>query len=385
VSAPFPIAASIAQRPGYGGHAWAFLQYALGLRQLGYEPVVIDRLSAEMIPGGTNGAGGGMRDEAIAWFVEAMDYVGLRDSCSLLLDGGETVGLSREELRRRIAAAPALLNVMGFLEDEELLAAAQSLVFVDVDPGFTQIWSELGQADLLRGHHRFVSVGANIGREDCMIPTCGRRWIAIRPPVALDRWPAAARSSMTFRSVGSWRGPYDPIEYEGRRLGLRAHELRRFAELPSRVGAEFELALEIDPADRDDSELLRRCGWRLADPRSAAGSLAAYRDYVASAGAEIAVAKNVYVETRSGWFSDRSACFLASGRPVLAQDTGLRGLLPASGEGLLLFETLEEAAEGAERIVAEWPRHSAAARELAEDVFDARKVMGGLLEELSAA
>jgi hypothetical protein len=384
VSTPFPIAASIAQRPGYGGHAWAFLHYALGLRELGYEPLLIDRLSAEMLPAAANGEGAGHRDAAIAWFLEAMECVGLADSCALLLEEGETVGLSRAEALRRIAAAPAILNVMGFLDDEELLGAAASRVFVDVDPGFAQVWSELGLADLLAGHDAFVSVGANIGREGCGIPTCGRDWIPIRPPVSLDRWPAVPRASMTFRSVGSWRGPYDPVEYGGKRLGLRAHELRRFAELPARTDVELELALDIDPSDRDDEELLRRHGWRLTDPRAAAGSLAAYREFVAAAGAEISIAKNAYVETGSGWFSDRSACFLASARPVLAQDTGLGDALPA-GEGLLLFDTLEEAAEGAERIVAEWPRHSAAARELAEQAFDARKVIGGLLDELGAA
>jgi hypothetical protein len=380
---PLPIAASIAQRPGYGGHAWAFIQYALGLRQLGYEPILIDHLSTEML-GGENGAAASAREGAIAWLAEAMDFVGLGDSYALLLDGVETVGLSRRELRQRIAAAPVLLNVMGFLDDEDLLAAAERRVFVDVDPGFTQIWCELGQADLLDGHESFVSVGANIGLDGCGIPTCGRHWIAIRPPVSLDHWPAAARSSMAFRSVGSWRGPYDPIEYQGRRLGLRVHELRRFAQLPSRVEADFELALEIDPADEDDGKLLRRGGWHLADPRRAAGTLAAYRDFVTSAGAEIAIAKNIYVDTNSGWFSDRSACFLASGRPVLAQDTGVGSSLP-TGEGLLLFETLEEATEGTECILADWPRHSAAARELAEEIFDAGKVMGGLLEDLSAA
>jgi hypothetical protein len=381
---PFPIAASIAQRPGFGGHAWAFLHYALGLRMLGYEPIFIDRLSDEMATDGAGGPSPEARRRAIEWFRDAMEFAGLAGSSSLLLDGGETIGLPREELEAAIARAPALINVMGFLTDAELLGAAETVVFLDVDPGFTQLWQELYDVDLLAGHDRFASVGANLGSPRCRIPTLGREWIPIRPPVALDLWPATASSARSFRSVGSWRGPYAPIEHEGRTLGLRVHEFRRFAELPRRVAAEFEVALEIDAADGADAELMRANGWRLLEPREVAGSLELYRGFVGGSGAEIAIAKSIYVETGSGWFSDRSACFLASGRPVLAQDTGFASSLP-TGEGLLRFETVEEAADGAERILGEWPRHSRAARELAAEVFDARKVMGGLLGRLGVA
>lgn len=381
---PFPIAASIAQRPGYGGHAWAFLQYAFGLRQLGYEPIFIDRLTAEMAADGEGRPSETARRIAIEWFKEVMEFAGLSNSSSLLLDGGETFGLSREELSRAIAEAPGLINAMGFLDDPDLLGAAEMLVFLDVDPGFPQLWRELNQADLLSGHHRFISVGANLGLPRCQIPTGGFDWIAVRPPVALDRWPRAADSSRAFRSIGSWRGPYDPIEHDGRTLGLRVHEFRKFAELPHHVEAEFELALDIDAADRPDIELMQASEWRLVDPFVAAGSLDAYRSFVQSSGAEIAVAKNIYVETNSGWFSDRSACFLASGRPVLAQDTGFSGSLPM-GDGLLGFGTIEEATDGAERILGDWPRHSTAARALAEEFFDARKVLSELLAELGAS
>jgi hypothetical protein len=187
-----------------------------------------------------------------------------------------------------------------------------------------------------------------------------------------------------FRGVGSWRGPYGPIEHGGRTLGLRVHEFRKFAALPRRVDAEFELALDIDPADHRDMETMRANEWRLADPAAAAGSPSAYRDFVQSSGAEIAIAKNIYVETNSGWFSDRSACFLASGRPVLAQDTGFAASLP-TGEGLLAFGTLEEAVAGAEEILGDWPRHSRAARAVAEEELDAKKVLGGMLSQVGVA
>lgn len=380
---PLPVAASVAQRPGYGGHAWAFLQYALGFRRLGYEPVFIDRLTAEMATDETGQPSDAAMKGAVKWFRGVMDFAGLESSYSLLLDDGDTVGLDRQELHERISAAPCLVNVMGFLTDPDLLEAARQLVFLDVDPGFPQLWHELGQADLLAGHDRFVSVGTNLGRDECEIPTAGLEWIPLRPPVDLDQWPAVPTASRAFTAIGSWRGPYDPIEFDGRMLGLRAHELRKFVEVPRLTEADFRFALDVDPSDHRDVELMRANGWRLLDPREVTASPAAYREFIRTSGAEIAIAKNIYVATHSGWFSDRSACFLASGRPVLCQDTGFDGSL-SGGEGLVSFTTVEEAVDAVGRILADWERHSKAARQIAEDLFDSRKVLGGLLAELGA-
>jgi hypothetical protein len=372
VKTPLPVAAAIAQRPGYAGHAWAFLQFALGFRDLGFEPILIDRLSGET-PG---------REAGVEWFREMTEAAGLGDRCALLLEDGATVGLSRDRLRKLIAEAPFLLNIMGFLDDPELREAAQMLVFLDVDPGFTQIWQDRGEADLLGGHDCFVTVGTNIGSPDCPIPDCGRSWIAIRPPVVLSRWPASPPGSESFRSVATWRGPYDPIWDGDKKLGLRVHEFRKFIDLPRRVDAPFELALDIDAADEGDARLLREHGWSLPEPKAVAGTMPAYADFVRGSGAEISIAKNIYVETRSGWFSDRSACFLASGRPVLAQDTGWSDELRS--DGLLPFSTVEEAVEGARKIEEDRVMRGQAARSLAEEAFDSRVVLNGLLAELDA-
>jgi hypothetical protein len=382
VKAPLPVAASIAQRPGYGGHAWAFLQFVLGFRELGYEPVLIDRLSAEMATDAEGRPSADALEQGKEWFRQVTDAAGLGESSALLLDGGETLGIERGRLRELVAAAPFLLDVMGFLDDPELCEAARMLVFLDVDPGFTQIWQETGEADLFGRHDRHVSVGANIGSPGCSIPTCGRDWISIRPPVVLSRWPVSAPGGDAFRSVATWRGPYDPIWRGDERLGLRVHEFRKFADLPSRVDGAFELALDIDAADADDAAALRESGWTLVDPLAAAGTLEDYQQFIRASGAEISIAKNIYVETESGWFSDRSACFLASGRPVLAQDTGWSGDLESPG--LVPFSTLEEAAAGARQIQEDGRERGEAARALAEDRFDSRKVLDGLCAALDA-
>jgi hypothetical protein len=197
----------------------------------------------------------------------------------------------------------------------------------------------------------------------------------------LDEWPAQSSPGDGFTSVGSWRGPFAPIEYEGETYGLRVHEFRRFAGLPRLVTPPLEVALDIDDADGSDLERLREGGWKLRDPREIAADPWRYRSYLQDSSAELMVAKNIYVRSRSGWFSDRSICYLASGRPVLAQETGWSAHHPA-GEGLLAFSSVEEAAEGVERIDRDYRRHASAARALAEEQFESSRVIGDLVRKL---
>ncbi len=364
------VAGALARRPHQAGHTWQFLQYLLGFRELGWDVLFLDHVEPE--------AGSPELD----YFRDVMEAFDLVDSCALLSKGGTVFGVSRDEALARVRSSALLLNVMGYLDDEELLAAAPLRVFVDTDPGFGQMWRALGLADVFAGHDRYVTIAENIGLPGCEIPDCGLEWVTTRQPVSRAHWyPNGANGSGSFTTIGAWRGPYDAIEYEGRRYGLRVHEFRRFLDLPGATGAQFELALELDPADERDAEALRTRGWRLVDPRAVAGDPFAYRRFVCHSKAELMVARGIYVHTRSGWFSERSSCYLASGRPVLAQDTGLAGHLPL-GEGLLTFSTLEEAAAGVEAIEGDYPRHSRAAAELAAEYFDARVVLGRLLSKL---
>jgi hypothetical protein len=369
------VGGALAQRAGYGGHAWALLNYLLGFQALGHEVLFLDRLAPEMAP--TAAA----RSRCVSWLAELMEAAGLEDSYSLFLGGAETVGVPREVAIERVKDSTLLLNVMGFVNDEEVLAASPRNVFLDIDPGFGQMWNDLGLHDAFAGHDAFVTVGEKIGEPDCLIPTCGIEWVTSPHPIVLEEWPVATGGTR-FTSVGSWRGPYDPVEYQGRRFGLRAHELRKLIHLPSLVEAELELALEIDAADAADLEALKKNGWALADPAEVAGDPAAYRRYIQASRAELMVAKEMYVEARSGWFSERSIAYLASGKPVLAQDTGFSERYP-SGEGLVAFADLDGAREGIERICADWERHSRAAREIAAEYFEAKMVLGRLLEQVA--
>ena len=374
------VAGALARRPRAGGHAWVFLQYLLGLRRLGYDVLFVDWLDAETCSGPVE------HSSEAAYLSRVMDEHGLAGSWSLLdrATGDAAAGLPRAEVVEYARTSALLLNVMGYLDDEEVLAAAPLRVFLDIDPGFPQMWHELGLADVFAGHDRFVTIGERVGLDGCEVPTCGLDWITTRPPVVLERWPVRPASDGAFTTVASWRGAFAPVEYAGKRYGLRAHELRKFARLPERSRQRFELALDIDEADAADRELLERCGWELVDPLEVAADPAAYQDYIAGSKAELMVAKGMYVETRSGWFSDRSACYLASGKPVVAQDTGLEGLYPL-GAGLLAFSTLDEAAAAVEAVAADYERHALAAREIAEECFDSDNVLGSLLARLGVA
>jgi hypothetical protein len=377
------VAGSLAQRPGYAGHSWVFLQYLLGFKRLGFDVLFLDWLDETMCRDRAGNACSIAESWNLAYLQDIMREHGLEDAWSLNFDQGrQTLGRPRSEVLQAAAHADVLLNVMGFLSDWEILGLARKRVFLDIDPGFGQMWQDLGLATVFGGHDAYVTIGENIGQPDCTIPTCGLRWITSPQPVVLERWPSNSPArKAAFTSVVSWRGPFGPVEYGGKTYGLRVHEFRKFVHLPEMTGQSFDLALDIDASEEKDIALLRQSGWNLLDPRAAVSRAEDYRAFIGRSRAELMIAKNMYVESRGGWFSDRSICYLASGRPVLAQETGWSRNYPA-GEGLLAFTTLEEAAAGVEEISANYARHSQAARELAEAHFDSDKVLARLLEQI---
>jgi hypothetical protein len=312
-----------------------------------------------------------------------MRLFGLGASFSLDIGPGEPpVGLPRREVERITRSADFLLNIMGYVNDPHVLGCAKRLAFLDIDPGFPQMWDALGYCDMFAGHDVFLTVGRNVGREGCAVPSRGLPWVAVSPPVVVDLWPDSGEQRRAYTSVASWRGPYDPVVFEGKRYGLRAHEFRKFADLPRATGLPFEVALAIDAEDGTDAARLEGGGWRMVNPGYVADGPLRYWRYVRSSHAEFLVAKGMYVQSRSGWVSDRTACYLAAGRPALVQDTGLDGDL-AAGWGLVTFRTLEEAVDGAWRIESDWKKHSRAARDLAREHFEADRVVDDVVAAVS--
>lgn len=374
-------AVSIANQPHRAGHAEAMLQWALGLRALGWTVVVLDRLDKAMAVDSRGALCAPTDSENLRYFQRVMADAGLADCCALLVDDQPLWGAGHDQLTDSTSDS-VFFDIMGCLRDHPLAERASTRVFIDIDPGYTQLWRSLGYADVLAGHEHFVTVGQCIGEPNCTIPDCGVAWIPTLPPISLERWPAASPRPGPITSVGSWRGPWGVLEREGLRLGQRVHSFRPLLDLPRRVPGQYELALDIAPEDARDREHLVEAGWRLTDPRAVASERTGYARFIHASFAELCVAKEIFVRLRSGWFSDRSACYLASARPVIALDTGFSHHMPV-GNGLLAFSNLDEACAAVETVQADPLRHARWARELAEDLLDARRVVAFVLSQVT--
>ena len=365
------VAGALANKPGYGGEAWVRLAWVHGLAALGADVMFVEELSA-----------GADRERGVAFFDAVGARWGLSTRAALISPDGQAIaGASPEEAADFANGADLLVNISGNLTWASVFDAVRRRVYIDLDPGFTQSWHAMGVAvPGLERHDLHFTVGESIGTTDCAVPTTGIRWLPLRQPVVLDHWPAVPPpKDPRFTTVASWRGGYGTVEFGGRRYGLKAHEFRRFIELPQALPIPAEIALDIHPADEADRERLIANNWRLVDPALVAGSPESFREYVAGSAGELSVAQGVYVDTRCGWFSDRSARYLATGRPVIVQDTGFGRHLPV-GEGLFAFRTADEAVAAAHEVAHDLAAHGRAARRIASEYFDARVVLGGFLE-----
>jgi hypothetical protein len=370
-----------------GGAVWTRLNWVLGLKKLGFRVFFVEQIKREAC---VNAAGANTAFEEslnLAYFTEITGQFGLSGSAALIYENGEQIhGSTWADLLEVAGGADLLVNISGHLTLEQLKARPRRKVFIDLDPGYTQFWHAAGNAgSRLEGHDSYYTVGENLGTPACSIPSGAIPWRPVRQPVVLEHWPVSGGgASDRFTTIASWRGPYGPVQQGATTLGAKVHEFRKFLAMPQRVPATFEIALDIHAADDKDLHSLRRHGWKVVDPKVAAPDPVAFRQYVQASGAEFSVAQGIYVQTGSGWFSDRTVRYLASGKPVLVQDTGFSRNYPV-GDGLIAFRTLEEAVAGAERIARDYDRHCRVARELAEAYFDSDKVLGRLIAEIGAA
>jgi hypothetical protein len=358
------------------------LQYVLGLRELGHEVILVDPIR----PATTGPVDAPLEDScAGAYFERVTRAFGIERTSALLVEGTEhTLGLSYRELLATAESADLLINMSGTLSDEALRARVPLRLYLDIDPGFSQLWQHAQGVDMrFAGHTHHATIGMAIGAPGCTVPTCGIRWIATPQPVVLSHWPPAERVvHNAFTTVANWRA-YGSIEHDSVFYGQKAHSLRRFIDLPTRARARFALALAIHTDEAPDLAALAANRWQLLDPAQVAGTPDRYRAFVRGSKAELGIAKSGYVAARCGWFSDRSICYLASGRPVVAQDTGF-GAFVRTGEGLLAFESGDDAAAAIEAIERDYHRHARAARELAVEFFESGEVLGRLLRQIGA-
>ena len=304
--------------------------------------------------------------------------------CARYLPRQPTAGLSLKKIRQLYREADAILNICGAQEFNDDLLASDRIIYVESDPGVEQIKVDNGRRstiDYLGRHCALITFGENDGTKRFPVPTHGFRWQPTRQPVVIDLWRTnrSPRSAAVFTSVANWStSRIKDITWRGRRyLWSKSREFLRFIGAPKRAGETFELATNIK--DTKTRAKFLRNGWRLQSPLQLSVDYWLYRDYIRRSKGEFTVAKDQYVRLNTGWFSDRSACYLAAGRPVIIQETGFTRYYGGEA-GLLSFRSVAEIAEAVKMINADYPKHSRAARKIAREVFDAKKVLSSLLE-----
>jgi hypothetical protein len=380
------LSATIANKPHNGGQSLIALQYVAGLKRLGFDVLLFEHLLPEACWNHHYNQCDFIDSVQYDYFVKIMKAFFLARHSSLLYSSGQQYwGASLDDIVRFAREADALILIGGgFPPFPDILSAVKKTIYIDQDPVYTQLWSAVYDADIgLAKANVLFTVGLNIGSAICPIPTCGRNWHTIMPVIDLKFWPVVGPTvpAEKITTVASWRG-FAPLEYQGKWYEQKAVEFKRFIRLPSKIKRPVEVALAIDEAE--DLDALFRQGWQVVDPRIYAGDPWRYRDYITHSRAELGIVANAYVNARSGWISDRSAAYLASGRPVLAQDTGLANHLP-SGTGLIPFSTEDELIAAIDDLDARYDEHCLAARRLADEYFCAEKVLRKLLLESGLA
>lgn len=373
-----------------GGVVWDYGQYALALERLGFEVIYLEDTGTpsydprRQVYGadpsyGLNFLGRALQDLSAnlgkRWCVRSMN--------------GQMYGPCANELEQLVEGADLFVNVSGGTLLREPYLNSKRKVLIDTDPGWNhfvnypaadaRIESGDEQKGVLswRKHDFFFTHAENLGSPDCLLPTLDIVWMPLRPPVLVDCWEEKPPGH-TWTTVLTWNNFGRSIEHKGQSYGTKEREFTRIETLPARMDIPLELAIG---GSKPPLEQMRQLGWKIRSSEAISLDHRSYRDYIEQSRGEFSVAKNVYVDTRSGWFSCRSVCYLAAGRPVVLQDTGFGHLLPI-GEGLLTFSNLEEAIQAISTVEGNYQRHQKAARAVAEECFDAEVVLRSMLQRI---
>lgn len=365
------------------GHIDHALAYAVGFKRLGHEVYVMDHVGSGRCIDSNNQKIPFEHWDGRIHFEKVMKAYGLWPRyCLIYKQGKSTHGLPYAEAIKAAKNCDLLITRSGQIHKvPEIFENARRRAFFDGNPGTTQLFfnQQGGEHQSLDRYDFLFTLGFNIGTKACPIPTNRHEWHPMTRPVVLPLWPCSGDSNRTrFTTISSWKGR-TTFQWEGKQSGEKADNWLQFLDLPERTRQEFEIALRMDSGSQsDDRKLFQEKGWVLSDP-SKLEDLDDYKRYIQQSRGEFSVAHNRYVEFSTGWFSDRSALYLASGKPVLVQSTGIESSLP-TGKGLLTYRTLEEAVEGVEEINGNYLQHCRAAREIAEDYFDSDKVLSEVLD-----
>ena len=373
----------------FGGVTWDYIQYVLGFRALGHDVWYLED-SANWAYDPVKQEPSADCSHNVSYLERIMHEFDLGDLWIYRNEpDGKYHGVTDErQAEQIIASADVLVNVSGACWLRPITAGVKTKLFLDGDPMFTHTKLDETKPEYLErvlAHEKHFSFGLNIGQPGCKVPTAGLKWHPTVQPIALDWWettlmPPTARHTAdgAWTTVMNWAS-YKPEEFAGETYGQKDIEFLRFSELPQKTSEKFVLAMGQGPGKNRPTEYLESLGWKIIEPDLHLPDYASYHDFLSHSKAEWSIAKNGYVKSNSGWFSCRSACYLAAGKPVVVQDTGWSDHLP-TGDGVLSFRTMEEAVDGIEAVARNYQHHCEAARVYARTYFEAAKVCAELLE-----
>ena len=369
------------------GVTYQFLHYLVGLRRLGYDPYYVEDSGRWVYDPSINDITGDARRniEAVAPILERYGFAGRWAFRGNYRDG-QCYGLSESEILALYRDADLFLNVTGAQEIRDEHLACPRRVYVESDPFAAQVRVASGDSQTLatlHAHDTHFSFGENLGAADCEVPLSGFRWLPTRQPVLLDLWENPHNlDADAYRTITTWHNKGKNLSYRGDTYyWTKDREFEKFLSLPERCPVPFELAVGVPD---DVRQRLLTHGWRQVDSVDISSDVARYRNYIQRSRAEFTVARDQYARPRTGWFSDRSACYLAAGRPVVTQETGFSKYLP-TGRGLFAFSTMDDVATAIEAIESDYEGNCRAARELAHEYFAAEKVLGSMLQRAGIA
>lgn len=364
------------------GVTYQFLHYLIGLRRLGYDPYYIEDSGRWVydprIHDSSSDASGNVN--TVAPILEAYGFAG-RWAFRGNYPGGQCYGMTEEQILRMYREADAFLNVTGAQEMRAEHLACRRRIYVESDPFASQV--KVAQGDestiaTLAAHDTLFSFGENLGATDCAVPLERFHWFPTRQPVVVDLWDHtfSADAAAPYTTITTWHNEGKNITYRGDTYyWTKDREFSKFLEVPQRCQPPFELAVGVNEQER---QLLSAHQWRLVDSIGVSGDLDRYRTYIQRSRGEFTVARDQYVRPNTGWFSDRTVCYLAAGRPVITQETGFSKFLP-TGKGLFGFRTIDDIVHAVETIERDYEGNCRAAREVAAEYFAAEKVLAALL------
>ncbi len=370
------LAANTLGYPQGGGHLWVYLNWALGLQALGCRVIWLEAVDPEMslheVP------------ELTLTLKRYLEHYGLEECLALCSRNGEPLQrtVAGGYLDIEAAAEAHLLLNLAYDIPPQIVERFQRSALIDIDPGLLQIWMNMGQLSVAR-HDIYFTIGETVGRPTARFPDCDLQWHYTPPAVFLPAWPSAPEDAIApYTTVSNWWGEW--VEFQGESFNNdKRTSFLEYSNLPSHTSAQLELALCLGPDENEERRFLEQRGWNIRHAEEVTSTPEQYRAYIQRSRGEFSCAKPSCMLLQNAWISDRTLCYLASGKPAVVQHTGPSSFLP-DAEGLFRFRSMEEAARALDAVESDYERQCHLARKLAEEYFDARKVVGSVLERALA-